>query len=322
MGQARVVESPVSKPHKPKTIHPLPCLAMLLALIGAGSAPAARASGQLTLTPNSVDFGRVWVGRTHSLSVTIANTGDAAVTLSGDTVTGSGYTVQGLRLPLNVGAGGSSGTLKLISNAANGTLAVPLSGSGVSRSAGYVSASPLATQFGNVPVGTKNTQNVQVTKPGTRGVSISSVAATGSGFSVSGITTPYSLPAGASAQLTVAFQPSSAGSVSGAVTVASTASDSAVSIAGSGPGTTTTRLLSVSPGSGAFGNVTVGASTAQTLTLTNTGNSNLTISSDAASGAGMSVTGIPGGTTLTAGQSATLTAGFAPKTGGSVTGSN
>src|SRR3974390_2791508 len=218
MGQARVVESPVSKPHKPKTIPPLPCLAMLLALIGAGSAPAARASGQLTLTPNSVDFGRVWVGRTHSLSVTIANTGDAAVTLSGDTVTGSGYTVQGLRLPLNVGAGGtatfsvrftpqsagvSSGTLKLISNAANGTLAVPLSGSGVSRSAGYVSASPLATQFGNVPVGTKNTQNVQVTKPGTRGVSISSVAATGSGFSVSGISPPYFLPAGARAPLTV-----------------------------------------------------------------------------------------------------------------------
>ena len=336
MGQVSVGESVLSKPSKPKTIHLLLCLAMLLALFGAGSAPSARASGQLTLTPNSLDFGCVWLGRTHALSVTIANTGNAAVTLSGQTVTGSGYSVQGLRLPLNLGAGKtatfsvrftpqsagvSAGTLKLISNAANATLAVTLSGSGASRNAGYVTASPLATQFGNVPVGTKNTQNVQVTNTGSRGVSISSVAATGRGFSVSGITTPYSLPAGASAQFTVAFQPADAGNASGAVTIASTASDSAVSIAVSGTGTPTTRLLSVSPGSVAFGNVTAGTSAAQTLTLTNTGNSSLTISSDAASGAGMSVTGVAGGTTLAPGQSATLTVGFAPKTAGNVTGS-
>lgn len=334
--QVRVVESVLSKPSKPNLFRTLPCLAVILMLIGAGSAPAARASGQLTLTPNSVNFGRVWLGRTHTLNVTIANTGNAAVALSGDALTGSGYSVQGLSMPLNLAAGTtatftvrftpqsageSSGTLKLISNAANGALAVPLTGYGVSRSAGYVTATPLTAQFGSVPVGTKNTQSVQVKNTGSRGVSISNVAATGSGFSVSGIATPYFLPAGASAQFTVAFQPSSAGSVTGVVTIASTASDSAVSIAVSGTGAATTRLLSVSPGSLAFGNVTVGASTTQPLTLTNTGNSSLTISSDAASGAGMSVAGITGGTTLTPGQSATLTAIFAPKTAGGVTGS-
>src|SRR3974377_1475420 len=103
--------------------------------------------------------------------------------------------------PQNVG--GSSGTLKLISDAANGTVAVALTGSGYARSAGYVTATPLTAQFGDVPLGTKNTQSVQIKNTGWRGVSISTVSATGSGFSVLGITTPYWLSAGATAELTI-----------------------------------------------------------------------------------------------------------------------
>jgi len=334
--QVRVVRAIFSQPKKPNLLGTLPYLVVVLAVIGAGMAPAARASGELQLTPGAVNFGQVAVGRAHTVSVTIANTGNSGVRLSGDTVTGSGYSVQGLSLPhwLHAGstmtftvkftpqnAGTSAGTLKLISNAANGTVAVSLTGLGVSRSAGYVAATPLTAQFGNVAVGTKNTQGIQLTNTGSSAVTISSVATTGSGFSVSGITTPYALAAGASAQLTVAFQPASAGSASGAVTIASTAADSSVSIAVSGTGTATSRLLSVSPGSVAFGNVAVGASTAKTLTVTSAGNSSVTISSDAVSGAGMALSGIAGGTTLAPGQSATLTATFAPKAAGSVSGS-
>ena len=312
----------------------LPCFAIFLTLIATGFAPTARGSGQLTPNPSSVSFGRVWVGRTHTTSVTIANTGNAAVTVSGDALTGSGYTVSGIHLPMNLAAGAKvtfdvsftpksagsfPGTLKLISNASDSTVVIALSGSGVSRSAGYVSATPLTAQFGTVPVGTKNTQTVQLQNTGSRAVTISSVTATGAGLSVSGITMPFDLAAGSTTQFAIGFQPTAAGSVSGAVAIASTASDSSLSIATSGTGAVTTRLLSVTPASVAFGNVNVSASATTPVTLKNTGNSSLTISSDTSTGTGVSVTGMSG-TTLSPGQSATLTAGFAPKAAGNVSG--
>jgi hypothetical protein len=308
--------------------------ALLLALIATGTTPA-QASGELKFTPNAANFGRVPVGRTHTLTVTIANGGNATVVLSGDTVSGSGYSVTGIHVPMTLSPGAtatfevgftprivgtSTGTLKLISNAANGTAALALTGSGFSRSAGYVTATPLIAQFGDVPVGTKNTQSVQLKNTGTRAVSISGATATGGGFSVSGIAAPYWLGAGASVELTIVFQPSRAGSASGAVTIGSTASDSSLSIAVSGTGIATTRLLGVSPGSLAFGNITLGWSTTRVLKLTNTGNSSLTISGDTVSGAGVSATGMSGSTTLAPGQSATLTAGFAPTVASSMTG--
>jgi len=48
--------------------------ALLLALIATGTTPA-QASGELKFTPNAANFGRVPVGRTHTLTVTIANGG-------------------------------------------------------------------------------------------------------------------------------------------------------------------------------------------------------------------------------------------------------
>jgi len=81
-----------------------------------------------------------------------------------------------------------------------------------------------------------------------------------------------------------------------------------------------TYLLSASPTSLSFGNINTGSSTSLVVTLTNSGNSNVTISSVTVSGAGFSDSGVSAGTTLNAGQSATLNVSFAPATAGSVTG--
>lgn len=317
-------------------------LIFALALCAAGGVSIARADGQLRLSTRSVDFGRVRVGRTQSATVTIRNSGSTTVTVSGDTVTGSGYTVSGIRVPAKLSAGANftftinfspatagtfAGTLKLISDASNGTVAVALTGSaygrttGSSGSAGTISATPLAAQFGNVPVGAQNTQTIQLANTGSAAVSVSSLKATGTGVSVSGLATPASIAAGGTARFTVAFLPSSAGTMAGTVTVTSTATNSPLTVAVSGTGVTATRLLGVSPTNVAFGNIAVNSTASKAVTLTNSGNSPLTISGDSVTGTGMSASGINGSTTLAPGQSTTLTAAFAPKTTGSVSGS-
>lgn len=78
-------------------------------------------------------------------------------------------------------------------------------------------------------------------------------------------------------------------------------------------------LLNSSSSSLSFGNVTMPNSGTQSVTLTNAGNSSITISNVTVSGAGFNATGVSG-VILTPGQTATLTATFAPAAAGSVTG--
>lgn len=82
-----------------------------------------------------------------------------------------------------------------------------------------------------------------------------------------------------------------------------------------------TLILNASSASLSFGNVNVSSSSMQSVTLTNGGTGNLTISNVSVSGAGFNASGLPIGTILTPGQTATLSITFAPATTGSATGS-
>ncbi len=150
-------------------------------------------------------------------------------------------------------------------------------------------------------------------------LTISNVNATGTGFSVSGLSTPLSIAAGATALLTVGFSPTSIGSANGSVVLTSSASDSQTTIVLSGTSVGSSRVLNVSPTSLAFGSVNVNGSSTQQITLQNGGNSNITISGESINGTGLSATGV-GGTTLAPGQTVVMTAEFSPKALGSITG--
>src|SRR6266478_557479 len=82
-----------------------------------------------------------------------------------------------------------------------------------------------------------------------------------------------------------------------------------------------THLLSVSATSLSFGNLLSGTNSILGVTLMNTGNSNVTISNVSVSGAGFIASGVPAGTILAPGQTATLNAAFAPVVTGILTGS-
>src|SRR5207245_4222018 len=99
------------------------------------------------------------------------------------------------------------------------------------------------------------------------------------------------------------------------------APNSPSTIALSGTGVTSTFLLTASPTSLSFGNVTVGSNSApQTVTLTNSGNSSVSISQINVSGSGFSASGLTAPLTLAAGQTASFSVVFASTTAGAATG--
>jgi hypothetical protein len=123
-----------------------------------------------------------------------------------------------------------------------------------------------------VQVSSSKTLSETVTNTGGTSVTISQVAATGSGFSVSGISVPVTLTAGQSATFNVLFSPTTAGAVSGNVAITSNGSNPTLNIPLTGTGVTAGALGS-NPTSLAFGSVQVSGSKTLSETVTNTGGS-------------------------------------------------
>ncbi len=290
-------------------------------------------AGQLTATPTSLSFANVQVGSSQTQSAILGNSGASSLTISQATLSGPGFTLNGVALPLTIGAGqsvafsvtfapqsagGSSGNVAFFSNASNSTMNFPLSGTGVTQ--GVLTASPSSQAFGSVQVGTSKSLTNTLTNSGVASLTISAAAASGPGFSLSGLSLPLTLGAGQSTSFTVLFSPTASGAASGTITITSTASDATLAISLSGTGVTQ-GTLTPTPTSLTFGNVQVGNNTNLSETLTNTGGASLTISAAAASGTGFSLSGLSLPLTLTAGQSASFTVTFSPTVSGSASGS-
>jgi Abnormal spindle-like microcephaly-assoc'd, ASPM-SPD-2-Hydin len=306
--------------------------AILLTALWLFHAPqACAAGGQLLLTPNTVQFGKVNVGTSTSMPVTMKNVGNAPVVISNEKFSASAsITMSGFKLPVTLSVGQSltfvikfaptavgaqSGYVLFLSDAAHIGFSLVINGSGAQPS---VSAVPTSASFGSVAVGASTSQTIQLKNTGTTPLTISVATASGTGFSVSGLTLPVALSAGTAATLTIKFSPKSAGAVSGAATV--TGNFSSVSVPISGTGVSETTTLSASATSENFGNVTVGSSATATVNLTNTGNSSVTISTVTSAGTGVSASGAAN-VILSPGQATAVSVKFAPTKAGAVTGS-
>ena len=299
------------------------------------AATAVAPAPQISVSSSTVQFGTVGDGSSSNLSLTISNTGNADLTISMVSVVGAEFSVSGIATPKTIPAGQSAqvgltfqptvagaatANLSITSNdPVNPALIVTLAGTGSTATFGQLQANPASVSFGTVSTGTNATQQVILNNTGTAAVQISSIAASGAGFSANGITAPFTLNAGTTATLNVAFAPTAGGSASGSVTVTSNANNSPLTVAltgtGSQPG------LSIAPASFAFGSIVDGQTKSQNFTLTNTGTSSLTISQLSVSGAGYSISGLATPSTIAAGASATFSAVFAPTTVGSLPGS-
>jgi Cep192 domain 4/Abnormal spindle-like microcephaly-assoc'd, ASPM-SPD-2-Hydin/HYDIN/CFA65/VesB-like, Ig-like domain len=286
--------------------------------------------GLLALNPSSESFGSVSVGTTKSQAVTITNGSASSVSISQISVNSSAFSISGMSAPTSLGAsqsttfilsfapsssGNASGTVTITSDAPNPSLTMAASGTGVVP--GALGTNPTSLSFGNVNVGSKTTLSETITNTGGSSVSINTVAITGTGFSVSGITTPLTLNGGQSATLSVTFNPTTAGAASGNLTVTSTATNPTLTIPTSGTGTTTTvGQLGVAPNPLALGNVKVGSSSTATGTLTAVGAS-VTVTAASPNNSVFTIGGLSLPLTIPAGQSTNFTITFSPTTAGS-----
>lgn len=184
-----------------------------------------------------------------------------------------------------------------------------------------LSAAPGTVSFGNVVIGTTNSQTITLTNSGTATLAISQATLYGSSFAASGLTLPLTLTPGQTTEFNVVFAPAVLGSIAGGLSLVNNAANSPATIALSGAGVAATFQLTASPTSLGFGNVAVGSSSTQTVVLTNTGNSSVSVSQINVSGAGFSTSGLTPPLTLTAGQSMVISVIFAPATLSSSTGS-
>ena len=173
--------------------------------------------------------------------------------------------------------------------------------------------------FANVQVGSSQTQSATLTNSGGSSLTVSQATLPGTSFTLSGLTLPLTLGAGQSATFSVVFAPQSPGSSSGNVAFASNASNPTMNLPLSGTGVTQ-GTVTANPASLAFGSVQVGNRTSLSETLQNTGASSVTITQASSSVAAFSISGLNLPLTLTANQSVTFTATFAPTSAGAASG--
>ena len=312
-----------------------------LAIANTGSTPTvnvALSGGSLTagaVTPSSssLNFGSILVGNKQTLTETLNNTGGSALTVTQVTPTGTGFAVSGLTLPLNLPAGEGqsfsvtftpqsagtvSGNLAIANTGATSMVNVPLTGGG--QTAGALTPSPASLNFGSVEVGNNQALTETLTNSGGSSVTVTQVSPTGTGYSVSGLSLPLTLPAGQSQGFSVIFTPSAAGNSGGNLAIVSNASNASLNVPLSGNGLAP-GSLAPSPSSLSFGNVQVGNNQQLSETLTNSGGVNVNISQASVGGTGFTISGLNPPLTLTPGEHYTFTVTFTPPSPGSDSGS-
>jgi hypothetical protein len=314
-------------------------LAPLAAISGCSalvSAQNAKTQTSFQLTPATLNFGSIAMGKKTSQTATVTNTGNTPITITQESVSNSQFGVSGVSFPLSLAvgqgtnfsvwfngtaAGKSTATLTVQANGGTPPAVVTLTGTALAPQA-QLSLGATSVDFGSVTVGSKGSSTVTLSNTGAADLTVSVLTVNGAPFGISGITTPKAISAGQSAVMTVTFSPVAAGAANGSIVITSNDANSPAIIALSGLGTNAAvSHLTVSPASINFGSVVDGSSKPQQVTVTNTGSASLTIVQGNLSGTGFSVSGLFTPLTLGAGQGSTFNVQFAPQSAGNLSGS-
>jgi hypothetical protein len=237
-------------------------------LVVATTGPAA------SFSSNPLAFGSVAENSSSTLSETISNTGTASLTITNFSITagsppfelantgtcnlegqslnaGSSCTVAITFAPTATGP--FSGTLSIADNASGSPQSVALTGTG-SGVAPVVGSLPASLTFGNEVVGTTSAvQQATLSNTGSGALTISSIA-TSANFGETN-NCNGSVAAGGSCTISVTFTPTSAGALSGTLTISDNASNSPqkVSLTGTGLNPVPTLNSPLSPSSATAG---------------------------------------------------------------------
>jgi cytochrome c553 len=291
--------------------------------------------------PSSLSFAQTTVGQTSAAQTVtvrasrVAALNNLSAAVSGDFSRTGGTCTSTLAASASctmtiafapTAAGARSGTLSITHSGLTTAVPIALSGTGAAAPAPVISLNATSFDFGGQTVNTPSSvRTLTVTNSGNAALNFSAIGLSGAAaadFSATGgcaVGTPVA--AGGSCPLSLRFTPSTTGSRSATLTIASDASNgnASVSLAGTGQAVAT-PLASLSPTSLAFGSVTVGTdSSVQTVTLTNGGSAALSITAIAATGPFSATHAC--GNSLAAGASCPISVVFTPAGSGAASGS-
>jgi hypothetical protein len=310
-----------------------------VSLSGTGNAAP---QATVALSANAIDFGALVSGvASPARSVTVSNTGQAALTFSSIAVGGATpgiFTLGGTCATTTpVAAGGSctvtvsanatgsgafSGTLQLASNASNGAVSIALSGT-VAAPTPAVTATPSAVAFGTQTIGAPAaTQTVTLANTGNVALTLNGIAVSGAAtVTIASQTCGATLAVGSNCTVTLAFAPTAAGAAAATLAVTSNAAPLQVSISGTGTTAPTAKPALSEAGPVAFADTQVGKSAAaHTITLSNSGTAAMKIASLVLDGAQAADFELKGScavdATIAASASCTIDVGFKPTAAG------
>src|ERR1700757_1907090 len=211
-----------------------------------------RHSSDLKLENTSLSFGEVAVGSSKVLSTTLVNNSSSSVAITRAVATETGFKIESPTLPVTLAAGQSTPVHVSFSPKAHGNYAGHLivSGenynqtavasmfgtSGTSVTPPQLTVNPTSVSFGNVQVGSNQTQSITLMNSGSTGLILSTASVTGTVFKLSGLTLPLPLAAGQSVNCNVSFAPQESGSAPGGLSLAMNSTTSTNSTGNGGGG--------------------------------------------------------------------------------------
>ena len=208
------------------------------------------APGTLSVSPSTFAFGNVNVGASSQIQATLTASG-GDVTVTNDSISGSGFGISGITFPTTIASGksasfsvtfaptstGSATATLSLSNGTNTLNTANLSGSGAG-----LNVTPANLNFGQVLDGSASSPQTLALNAVGSNVTVTSDALAQSGgggnaFSITGLpAVPFTIAAGQSVQASVTFAPApgAPGTAAGSISFANNVNTVAPSLSGTG----------------------------------------------------------------------------------------
>ena len=309
---------------------------VVLVVAGSLLVPSAAMAQSLSVSPSSVNFGSQPSGVAgNPWTLTLNNTSGTAVTLGTISVSDAtdffdtttcgatlgAYSTCNIAVGFSPAAAGNySGSLLFVNGATAQPIAVALNGTGMgsgTASAPNPSLAPSSINFNTQTVGTSsNAWTATLNNSGAGALDVTSLTVSDpADFSITtdcgSVVSAYQ-----TCHVLMTFTPSTAGAITGKITLLSNAATQTIAL--NGTGVSAGNSVVVSPSAVSFGNQATGlASNAQTLTVSNTGAASVSLSAFGFSAAsGFSVNGTTCGATLAAYSTCNVSMIFTPGAAG------
>lgn len=309
--------------------------------------------GRIELSDTALAFPDTQLDGTSAITVTLSNAGNLALNFTSFAITGaqasdftrSGTCAVGTPVPYVVGGpaatctvvvtfapgalGARSASLTIRSDATNDPVAISLAGTGIPIPVPVVTTTPTALAFGNQTIGgLYPARRVRLSNTGTASLAVSSIAVSGTGYSIVSSACPSVLAVGAGCDIDILLAATEARLYPGTLTIVDNAAGSPHTVALTGTGVAAAvPVLTWSPMVTTldFGMVSAGSvSAVQTVTVLNQGPGGATLTLLNATGPDSSAFSVTGGTCnltdpLFEGASCTVNIVFSPGSAGTKT---